>query len=233
MRLFVTLAAFVALLNVALQNAGARSAQPPADGDSRSAFASLGPQPSVHVPDGLESLVGISHAAVLAEIVSFGSVRLEEQNPPASSPRRQPTVAGFATYRVLVQDVLFNALGDNARPIATGTELEVDARVGKREAEEFVGGRRRVERKDLCLLYLYYRPTTQRWALQPWMMQFRQTRDADRGAETVIRGSEARLLGTSFALVRRGESLVADWNSLVERTRTIGLRKQGPQVSPR
>jgi hypothetical protein len=184
----------------------------------RLSIEQLGPEPFLGAPESLQKLVELAPAAVVAEIVSMGPLKLEEVDVPHSAKR---TVRGYATYVVSILEVLSNNAGADAAPLVAGARLEVTQNVAREGAEAFVARRIPVAPGDECLLFLERQPN--RWGILRWHMQFRKTKDMPPRAVNLGQGPVTEFIRPEWlggvASERIGNRVEPDWQSLVAEVR--------------
>lgn len=187
----------------------------------RLSIEQLGPEPFLGAPETLQKLVDMAPAAIVAEIVSTGPLRLEEVDVPHSTKR---TVRGYATYVVAIREVLFNRSADTA-PLVAGGRLEVTQNVARETAEAFVARRIPVTPGDECLLFLERQPN--RWGILRWHMQFRKSKDVPPRAVNLGQGAVWQFIQPEWlgglASERIGDRLEPDWQSLVAEVRRAAM----------
>jgi len=184
----------------------------------RPSIEQLGPEPFLGAPETLQKLVDLAPAAIVAEIVSTGPLRLEEVDVPHSTKR---TVRGYATYVVAIREVLFNRSNADVAPLVAGARLEVTQNVARETAEAFVARRIPVAPGDECLLFLERQPN--RWGILRWHMQFRKSKDMPPKAVNLGQGPVSQFIQPEWlggvASERIGDRLEPDWQSLVAEVR--------------
>ena len=192
-----------------------------ADQDKQLSLSQLGPNPFYGLPDTLEAVVNGVPAAIVAQIVGPGTLQLEEVSVPGFSRRR---VEGYATYRVIIRNVVFHRQPESTPPLVVGSQREFRQRVGRESAEAFVANRIPVAADDECLLFLWLRPHG--WEILNWHLQFRRSRELPSKAEMLADSRAFKLrpewFGGSVPATTAGEVVMPDWDGLVAEVRRLG-----------
>jgi hypothetical protein len=116
----------------------------------RSQLQQLGPEPMFAPPESLERLVKGADAAVIAEISEPGELKLVAYTSPGGTPLGP---LGFASYRVVMREVIYNRLQNAAPSLTPGSTIELTQLVGRSEAAAFLARRIPVAPGDQCLLF--------------------------------------------------------------------------------
>jgi hypothetical protein len=186
-------------------------------------FQELGDEGLLQLPTDFADLVRRNQAAVVVEILDFGSVTLRDATTRSGT---RIGTQGWASYHVQIKDVLFNKLAGNAPPLTANTELRLTQRVGRDEAKAFVA-RSRVQQNDECLLFLWHRSGSDEWSIVAWPLQFRRSRTVSGMAEPVLPVRQMTWLDQSGLPVRRDHNqILLDWPSLIREVRRLGTLSQ-------
>jgi hypothetical protein len=186
-------------------------------------IAQLGPEPTYFVPQTLADLVSVAQAAVVARIESAGEIVWIEDVTPGG------TYVGsdaFATYNVVIEEVLFNTHKEAAPALLAGNSV-LTQRLGREAAGEFIANRQPVRTNDRCLLFLWYRPGTADWSILQWPLQFRQSTGVEGGAEPVSPLPAGLSLlrqdwfGALVAVTKSTQGAVPQWRALVQEVRRL------------
>lgn len=185
----------------------------------------LGPDPLFAAPDSLAKLVKDAPAAVIAEIVGPGELKLEEVAVPHST---KLSVFGYATYRASIRDVVYNRLQGDAPPLSVGSEIEFTQHVGRESAEAFIAKQIPVDPGDECLLFLWHRPHG--WGILAWPLQFRKSQTIQGAAEGLGQPGAMTFLGTewlggSVPFAFDAGVVMPDWEGLVREVRRLAEAK--------
>lgn len=182
----------------------------------------LGSDPLFAPPDSLGTLVKQAPAAVIGEVVEPGELKLEEVMVPRAT---SPSVFGYALYRVMIRDVVYNRLQVSAPPLVVGSEVELTQRVGREGAGRFMAKQIPLAAGDECLLFLWPRPHG--WGILDWPLQFRKSQRIPGTAEGLGPPGAMAFLGTKwlggtvpFAL--DGDLVHPEWEALVTEVRRLG-----------
>ena len=186
------------------------------------ALNQLGPEPSWVTPKNLQDLLNTSQAAVIAEIVGPGELNIEE----ISTPGTWLGPAAYASYRVIVRDVLYNR-GADAPPLPAAGLADFTQRVGRNEAEAFVARRVPVVAHEECLLFLWHRPGAPEWSILQWPLQFRKSDQAPGFAEPIGKPTEVRWLdaawfGPSVPVTTAAGRVLPMWPQLIDQVKRLG-----------
>jgi hypothetical protein len=191
--------------------------------DSVTEFLELGDEGLLQLPTDLSDLVRRNQAAVVVEILDFGSVTVRDATTRSGT---KIGTQGWATYHVQIRDVLFNKLGGNSPPLSVNTEVHLTQRVGRDEARAFVT-RSRVQQNDECLLFLWHRLGSDEWSIVAWPLQFRRSRTVSGMAEPVLPVRQMSWLDKSGLPVSRSHNqIMLDWASLVREVKRLGTLPQ-------
>jgi hypothetical protein len=183
----------------------------------------LGPEPLWGPPSSLANLVEITQAAIVADIIAPGELRLERASTPQASPLGQ---YGYVTYSVAIRDVLYNKVGSAAPALGLGDRVQLTQLVGRQEAEAFTSGRIPVAPRDQCLLFLWHRPGAAEWSILQWPLQFRKSPTAG-AAESLGRPAElgwldAQWLGPRVPITNVDTAAVAPtWSAFLTEVRRL------------
>lgn len=206
----------VAVGTIAILGAGIGASQ-----EKQFSISQLGPDPFPGAPESIGKLVNDVPAAVIAEIVGPGKLKFEEVAVPHST---KLSLRGYATYKVIIRDVIFNRLQQNAPPLAVGSVTELLQDVGRESAEAFSSGRIPVSPGDECLLFLWLRPHS--WETLKWHVQFRKSHTIPTAAEVITKSSAIKSigpkwLGGSVPYALDGDEVLPDWTGLVGEVRRL------------
>jgi hypothetical protein len=196
---------------------------------SREALRQLGPGGLWGPPASLEELVRISQAAVIAKIIGPGDLKFQEEVTPGGTRLGR---SAYASYSVVIREVLYNRLADAAPPIKTGSRVELSQPVGRHEAEAFLDKRTPATPSDEYLLFLWHRPGAGEWSILQWPLQFRKSGRGDGLADTLASPAELswltpQWLGPSVPFVNSENGGVTPiWVPLVAEVHRVGA-KQG------
>ena len=219
MRRFVLMSVAASVSVLVTFNAGPAQA----DHDQQPSLSQLGPNPFYGLPATLEALVKDAPAAIVAQIVGPGTLQLEEVSVPGFSRKR---VEGYATYRVIIRDVVFHRQPESTPPLVVGSQREFRQPVGRESAEAFVANRIPVAAGDECLLFLWQ--GLRGWEILNWHVQFRRSRQLPSKAEMLVDTRALKFrpewFGGSVSAKVVDEVVRPDWDSLVGEVRRLGRR---------
>jgi hypothetical protein len=209
---------------VVLVTSGANLAQ--MSQDKEVLLQQLGPNPLFGAPESLAQLVNQAHAAVVADIVAPGEIRLQAVANPYS---KKPTKLGYATYRAVIRDIVYNRIQASAPPLSVGSEVEFTQRVGREQAEAFLAKHIPVVPGDQCLLFLFLDRGATNWSMLVWPLQFRKSHKLPGTAETLGPSAamtylDAKWLGESVPVTLNGEAVLPNWDNLVTEVRRLALQ---------
>jgi hypothetical protein len=195
-----------------------RSAVAQASPNHEAMLQQLGPDPFVAPTESLVQLVRQAPAAVVADIVKRGELKLHSGS-------------GFAAYRVVIRDVVYNKSQTSGPPLEVGSEVEFIQSVGREQARAFLANRIPVAPRDECLLFLWLQPGGRTWQILSWMVQFRKSRKVAGAADSLSppgagEWMDARWLGASLALsvIPDGHQVRPEWAALVQEVRRLGAQ---------
>ena len=188
------------------------------------ALNQLGPEPSWVTPKSLEDLVNTGQAAVIAEIVGPGELKIEQMSTPGG---KWLGPAAYASYRVVIRDVLYKRKSSGAPALASANLVELTQHVGRNEAEAFVARRVPVVAHEECLFFLWHRPGASEWSILQWPLQFCKSDQAPGFAAPVGKPAElpwldARWLGPSVPMTTEAGRVLPMWPQLVDEVKRLG-----------
>jgi hypothetical protein len=191
----------------------------------------LGPDGFAGAPP-LDVLVDAAAAAVVGRVAGSGGFALREVDSPYSD---QPGAFGYVRYRIAVDDVLFIRTGAGAPPLAKGTVVELEQRVGGDGALRFFNGQRPVVAGDTCLLFLEAEPHGV--TLSGWSVQFRRAGGPTATGETLGGPALATAMATtrdwfgpSVRLVDTPGGPMPEWTSLLAEVRRLAAVDPSSEV---
>jgi hypothetical protein len=98
-------------------------------------LAQLGPEEAYILPRDLADLVKTAQAAVVAVFGPFGQVRLVDD---ISKTGKLLAWDGFASYQVVIREVLYDRLTGSAPELSPNMQLELTQRVGRKGTEDLL-----------------------------------------------------------------------------------------------
>jgi hypothetical protein len=170
---------------------GLVSRQTVAQNTQEQAIQQLGPEPFWIIPRSLPDLVNTAQAAVVAEIVGPGELKID-QMVTRGGTALGPTA--YTVYRVVIREILYNRTNGDAPALTPGASVELTKHVGRQEAEAFVARRLPVAAHDNCLLFLWHRPGAPEWSVLQWPLQFRKSERFPGAAEALGKRAELQWL---------------------------------------
>jgi hypothetical protein len=189
----------------------------------------LGPDPMFAPPESLERLVKGADAAVIAEISEPGELKLVAYTSPGGTPLGP---LGFASYRVVMREVIYNRLQNAAPSLTPGSTIELTQLVGRSKAAAFLARRIPVAPGDQCLLFLWYPPKSDAWSILQWPLQFRKSQRFQGAAEPVappeqVKWLDTMWLGAAVPATTDGSVAIPRWEPLV-----LEVKRLATQVRP-
>jgi hypothetical protein len=195
----------------------------------RSQLQQLGPEPMFAPPESLERLVKGAEAVVIAEIAEPGELKLVASTSPGGTPLGP---LGFASYRVVMREVIYNRLQNAAPSLTPGSTIELTQLVGRSKAAAFLARRIPVAPGDQCLLFLWYPPKSDAWSILQWPLQFRKSQRFQGAAEPVappeqVKWLDTMWLGAAVPATTDGSVAIPRWEPLV-----LEVKRLATQVRP-